>query len=80
MKKKDIVKTASEDWSHKWTLSVLTYVRSLKSKTVKAALKAVELKFVGGSVYSVHFLNYLIFVKSVVQVMKRKSKKELCTF
>lgn len=47
MKKKDIVKTASEEWKGKWSQAIISYARSLKSKGIKSALRIVETKFTG---------------------------------
>ena len=47
MKKKDIVKTASEEWKCKWSQAIVSYARSLKSKGIKSALRIVETKFTG---------------------------------
>ena len=47
MKKRDIVKTASEEWKGKWSQAIISYARTLKSKGVKSALRIVETKFTG---------------------------------
>ena len=47
MKKKDIVKVATEDWKSKWVPSIITYAQTLKSKPVKAAIAALESRFIG---------------------------------
>ena len=52
MKKKDIVKTASEEWKSKWSQAIISYARTLKSKGVKSALKIVETKF-SGTIYNI---------------------------
>ena len=47
LKKRDVVKSASEDWKGKWAQAIISYALTLKSKPVKSALKVVETKFAG---------------------------------
>ena len=41
LKKRDVVRSAAEDWKSKWCGAILAYTETLKSKVVKAALKTV---------------------------------------
>lgn len=47
LKKKGALRTATEDWKSKWTPAIMAYVQTLKSKTAKTALKALETKYTG---------------------------------
>ena len=47
LKKRDVVKAATEDWKSKWAPAVLAYVKSLKSKAIKNALMILQSKFHG---------------------------------
>ena len=47
LKKRDVIKAATEDWKSKWTPAILTYVTTLKSKAIKTALTVLESKFRG---------------------------------
>lgn len=35
LKKRDVVKAATEDWKSKWAPAILAYVKTLKSKAIK---------------------------------------------
>lgn len=47
LKKRDVIKTAAEEWKGKWTQAIISYAQTLRSKPVKSALKGVETKFEG---------------------------------
>ena len=45
------MKTASEDWKQKWTPAIVGYAETLRSKSVRTALQAVQTKFTGIAVF-----------------------------
>ena len=49
LKKKGALRTATEDWKSKWipAIIIMAYVQTLKSKTAKTTLKALETKYTG---------------------------------
>jgi hypothetical protein len=47
LKKRDVIKAATEDWKSKWTPAILAYVKTLKGKAIKTALRVLESKFRG---------------------------------
>ena len=47
MKKRDVIKTASEDWKGKWTQAIILYAQTLRSKPARSALTEVKTKFAG---------------------------------
>ena len=59
MRKRDIVKTASEEWKGKWSQAIISYAHSLKSKGVKSALRIVETKFTGTNIINKHLHLYM---------------------
>ena len=47
LKNRDIVKAATDNWKSKWTPAILAYVKTLKSKAIKTALRVLESKLRG---------------------------------